>query len=254
MYPLGLRWHYLWSPLEAVRFISNFDKDMIMFAVIKTGGKQYKVFKNDILVVEKLSANTGDIVQFEKILMIGGETTEIGMPELQGAAVHATVLEQKKDKKVISFKKRRRKHSSKTTRGHRQNLTVLKVTEVMKSGADQGGTLIETGSRIVSVMPKPAKSTKSQQLKNNKGTAETSNEKQIIYTAKTTKKVDSNDKNKSEKVVAPKTMAKGSPKVKGNQSLQDNLPKKKGLSRVESQEKEVKKNKAKKNVSSKKTK
>ena len=227
---------------------------MIMFAVIKTGGKQYKVFKNDILVVEKLSANTGDTVQFEKILMVGGETTEIGTPELQGAAVHATVLEQKKDKKVISFKKRRRKHSSKTTRGHRQNLTVLKVTEVMKSGADKGGTLIETGSRIVSVMPKLAKNTKSGQVKNNKSTAEISDEKKIMYPAKATKKTDSKDQNKSKRVFAPKKGVKDSPKVKENQSAQDNRPEKKALSRAESQEKIVEKNKAKKNESSKTTK
>ena len=73
MYPFGLRWHYLWSPLEAVRFISNFDfdKDMIMFAVIKTGGKQYKGQKDTKLIVEKIDANVGDEILLNEVLIVG---------------------------------------------------------------------------------------------------------------------------------------------------------------------------------------
>ena len=113
-----------------------------MFAVLKTGGKQYKVSPNDVILVEKLSAQTGDVVQFDKIMMIGDDKVDIGAPNIEGAAVHAEVLEQAKRKKVISFVKRRRKHSSKRTRGHRQNITVLRVQKILTSGAKHTGEKI----------------------------------------------------------------------------------------------------------------
>ena len=113
-----------------------------MFAVLKTGGKQYKVSPNDVILVEKLSAQTGDVVQFDKIMMIGDDKVDIGAPNIEGAAVHAEVLEQAKSKKVISFVKRRRKHSSKRTRGHRQNITVLRVQKILTSGAKHTGEKI----------------------------------------------------------------------------------------------------------------
>ena len=85
-----------------------------MYAIIETGGKQYKVQKNDILVVEKLSARGGDKVQFNKVLLTGGKEVRVGDPLVQGAGVQATVIDQLKGKKVISFVKRRRKSSSKS--------------------------------------------------------------------------------------------------------------------------------------------
>jgi large subunit ribosomal protein L21 len=110
-----------------------------MFAVVKTGGKQYKVAKNDIFLVEKLVAEAGETVQFNEILMLGGDSVTIGVPRVEGAAVQAEVLEQTKGPKVISFKKRRRKHSSQRKRGHRQQLTRVRVTEILASGGDATG-------------------------------------------------------------------------------------------------------------------
>jgi len=108
-----------------------------MFAVVKTGGKQYKVQSGDILRVERLAANAGDKVQFNHILMLGGEKTVVGAPLVVGAAVQADVIDQIKSEKTIKFVKRRRKHSSKRTRGHRQHLTLVRVTEILASGAEK---------------------------------------------------------------------------------------------------------------------
>ena len=103
----------------------------------KTGGKQYKVQKNDILAVEKLFANGGDKVQFNTVLLTGGKEVRVGDPLVKGAGVQATVIDQIKDKKVISFVKRRRKSSSKSKKGHRQQITLLKITDILESGADK---------------------------------------------------------------------------------------------------------------------
>ena len=108
-----------------------------MYAIIETGGKQYKVHKNDILAVEKLSAKGGDKVQFNTVLLTGGEQVKVGDPLVKGAGVQATVIDQIKDKKVISFVKRRRKSSSKSKKGHRQQITLLKITDILESGADK---------------------------------------------------------------------------------------------------------------------
>ena len=117
-----------------------------MFAVLKTGGKQYKVQAGDILRVEKLAAIAGDKIQFNEILMLGGETVTVGVPLVAGAAVQAEVIEQIKGEKTIHFVKRRRKHSSQRTKGHRQHLTLLRVTEVLASGADKSGVMAATGT------------------------------------------------------------------------------------------------------------
>lgn len=105
-----------------------------MFAVIKTGGKQYKVAKDTILEIEKLDAEEGDTVNFEEVLMIGGDSPVIGTPMISGAAVSAEVISQKRGEKVIAYVKRRRKSSSQRRRGHRQYLTVVKITDIIASG------------------------------------------------------------------------------------------------------------------------
>lgn len=115
-----------------------------MFAILKTGGKQYRVQSGDVLRVEKLDANAGDKVQFNDILMVG---TTLGTPLVDGACVQAEVLDQIKADKVITFVKRRRKHSSQRTRGHRQQLTLLRVTDVLESGAGDTGVAEAIGSR-----------------------------------------------------------------------------------------------------------
>jgi len=117
-----------------------------MYAVLKTGGKQYKVQAGDILRVEKLAAIAGDKIQFNDILMVGGETLAVGVPFVAGAAVQAEVIEQIKGDKVIHFVKRRRKHSSQRTKGHRQHLTLLRVTEVLAAGADATGVMLAVGT------------------------------------------------------------------------------------------------------------
>ncbi|MDC3087284.1 50S ribosomal protein L21 [Paracoccaceae bacterium] len=108
-----------------------------MFAVIETGGKQYKVQKDDILAVEKLSAKGGDKIQFNAVLLTGGKEVKVGNPLIKDAGVQATVIDQIKDKKVVSFVKRRRKSSSKSKKGHRQQITLVKITEILETGADK---------------------------------------------------------------------------------------------------------------------
>ena len=108
-----------------------------MYAIIETGGKQYKVQKHDVLAVEKLSANGGDKVQFNSVLLTGGNEVKVGDPLIKGAGVQATVIEQIKDKKVISFVKRRRKSSSKSKKGHRQQITLVRITDILETGADK---------------------------------------------------------------------------------------------------------------------
>ncbi len=137
-----------------------------MFAVLKTGGKQYKVQSGDTLRVERIAADAGEKVQFNEILMLGGESLVIGAPLVAGAAVQAEVIDQIKGEKVINFVKRRRKHGSQRTRGHRQKLTLVRVTDILASGADATGVkaAIGTGSvsaaAIASSAPKAAKATK----------------------------------------------------------------------------------------------
>jgi large subunit ribosomal protein L21 len=127
------------------------EKERRMFAVLKTGGKQYKVQSGDLLRVEKLAADAGETVQFNEILMIGGATPVVGSPRVDGAAVQAEVIDQIKGPKTINFVKRRRKHSSQRTKGHRQQLTLLRVTEILSSGAAASGIKAAVGTGSVAL-------------------------------------------------------------------------------------------------------
>jgi large subunit ribosomal protein L21 len=118
-----------------------------MFAVLKTGGKQYRVQAGDVLRVEKLVADAGEKIQFNEILMVGAT---IGTPLVDGAAVQADVIDQIKGEKVIHFVKRRRKHGSKRTKGHRQQLTLLRVTDILEKGGDKSGVKAAIGAGSVS--------------------------------------------------------------------------------------------------------
>ncbi|KAB0671463.1 50S ribosomal protein L21 [Oryzomonas sagensis] len=100
-----------------------------MYAVIKTGGKQYKVSEGEFLKVEKLDGNIGDSIEFAEVLMVGGEKIAIGAPLVAGATVTAKIAAQGKDKKILVFKSKRRKDSRKL-RGHRQERTVLKIEKI----------------------------------------------------------------------------------------------------------------------------
>lgn len=105
-----------------------------MFAIVRTGGKQYKVEKGDIVVVEKLESSIGDLISFDKVLMVGDNTqTRVGSPLLEKAKVFVEVINQEKADKVIIFKKRRR-HTYRRKKGHRQNHTVVKVLEISLDG------------------------------------------------------------------------------------------------------------------------
>ena len=126
-----------------------------MFAVIKTGGKQYRVAANDLLKVEKVTGNAGDIVEFSEVLMVGeGEGAVVGAPTVAGALVTAHVVEQGRAAKVIAFKKRRRQNS-KRTRGHRQHLTTIRIAEILTGGAKSAGKAALLAS--VARAPKAAK-------------------------------------------------------------------------------------------------
>lgn len=106
-----------------------------MFAVIKTGGKQYTVAADDLLKIEKLEADAGSTVTFDEVLMVGnGADTTVGAPTVEGASVVAEVVEQGRGRKIIIFKKRRRQNSRRRN-GHRQTFTVVKVTDILTGGA-----------------------------------------------------------------------------------------------------------------------
>jgi large subunit ribosomal protein L21 len=110
-----------------------------MFAVIKTGGKQYRVAAEDVIKVEKVKGDPGEIIQFGEVLVVGGDNVTLGEPTIAGASVAAEVLEQGRGPKVIAFKKRRRKNSRRR-RGHRQEFTLIRVTEILTDGATPSKT------------------------------------------------------------------------------------------------------------------
>ena len=105
-----------------------------MFAVIKTGGRQYRVVPDDVLEIGKIEGQVGTIVQLGEVLVLGAETPVLGTPTVAGASVAAEVLQHKRGPKVIAFKKRRRKNS-RCKRGYRDELTVLRITEILADNA-----------------------------------------------------------------------------------------------------------------------
>ncbi len=105
-----------------------------MYAVIKTGGKQYRVVKDDVIVVERLAGAAGDEIELDQVLMLDdGKGPTLGTPLVDGARVAATVVDQSRSKKILVFKKKRRKNYRRTM-GHRQDLTVLRITDILAKG------------------------------------------------------------------------------------------------------------------------
>jgi large subunit ribosomal protein L21 len=104
-----------------------------MFAVIKTGGKQYRVAADDVIQIDKVKGEPGEIVQFGEVLVVGGDSVQLGNPSVSGASVAAEVIEQGRGPKIIAFKKRRRKNSRRK-RGHRQEFTMVRITEILTDG------------------------------------------------------------------------------------------------------------------------
>ena len=104
-----------------------------MFAVIKTGGKQYRVAAEDIIRVDRVNGQPGEIVEFGEVLVVGGDAPQLGTPTVAGATVAGEVLQHTRGDKVIAFKKRRRKNSRRK-RGYRDEITVIRVTEILTDG------------------------------------------------------------------------------------------------------------------------
>ena len=104
-----------------------------MFAVFKTGGKQYRVAAEDVIKVGKVRGEPGEIVEFGEVLVVGGDNLSLGAPTVAGATVAAEVIEQARGPKIIAFKKRRRKNSRRKI-GHRQEFTLLRITEILTDG------------------------------------------------------------------------------------------------------------------------
>ena len=105
-----------------------------MFAVIRTGGKQYRVAAEDVIRVDRVNGNLGEIVEFGEVLVLGGDTPQLGTPTVSGATVAGEVLQHTRGDKVIAFKKRRRKNSRRK-RGHRQEFTLIRISEILLDGA-----------------------------------------------------------------------------------------------------------------------
>src|SRR3984893_8934657 len=114
----------------SVRGRDRTRRNITMFAVIKTGGRQYRVVPDDVLEIGKIAGDVGTIVQLGAVLLVGGESPVLGAPTVAGATVAAEVLQHKRGPKVISFKKRRRKNSRRK-RGYRDEITVLRITEIL---------------------------------------------------------------------------------------------------------------------------
>jgi len=136
-----------WGPKGAKK-----TKETQMFAVMKTGGKQYRVQSGDVLRVEKLAADAGEMIQFNEVLMVG---STVGAPMIAGAGVQAEVIDQIKGPKTINFVKRRRKHSSKRTKGHRQKLTLVRIKDILEKGADKTGVKAAIGAGSVPYVATP---------------------------------------------------------------------------------------------------
>jgi large subunit ribosomal protein L21 len=123
-----------------------------MFAVIKTGGKQYRVAADQTLEVEKLAGAAGDTVTFSEVLMLGGDAPQVGSPLVAGASVAAQIVEQRRGPKVIAFKKRRRQNSRRKI-GHRQYLTLVRITDILADGKALAAKTAETPAAAAAPEP-----------------------------------------------------------------------------------------------------
>jgi large subunit ribosomal protein L21 len=110
-----------------------------MFAVIKTGGKQYRVAAEDVIRIDRVNGQPGEIVEFGEVLVVGGDTPQLGTPVVAGATVAGELLEHTRGDKVIAFKKRRRKNSRRK-RGYRHEFSVVRITEILTGGAKPSKT------------------------------------------------------------------------------------------------------------------
>ena len=121
-----------------------------MFAVIKAGGKQYRVAAEDVIRIDRVKSNPGEVISFGEVLVVGGDTPQIGAPTVSGATVAGEVLAHERGDKVIAFKKRRRKNSRRK-RGYRHEFSVVRITEILTGGAKPSKTVAPRPKRE----PKP---------------------------------------------------------------------------------------------------
>jgi len=124
-----------------------------MFAVIKTGGKQYRVAAEDVIRVDRVEGNPGDVVRFAEVLAVGGDQPEVGAPLVAGATVAGELLQHERGDKVIAFKKRRRKNSRRK-RGYRHEFSVVRITEILTGGKQPADKAPPRPKRAAK--PKPA--------------------------------------------------------------------------------------------------
>jgi large subunit ribosomal protein L21 len=128
-----------------------------MYAVVKTGGKQYRVSKDDTILVEKLEAQEGETITLSEVIMLGErDKITIGKPQVAGAAVEAKVVSQTRGPKIIIFRRKRRKNHRRT-QGHKQDLTLLKITDILTSAKALGAKKAEPATKIAPEEKKPAK-------------------------------------------------------------------------------------------------
>ncbi|AXK82657.1 50S ribosomal protein L21 [Pseudolabrys taiwanensis] len=118
-----------------------------MFAVIKTGGKQYRVAPEDVIRIDRVAAEPGQVVEFGEVLLVGGDTPTVGVPTVQGATVAGELLQHERGDKVIAFKKRRRKNSRRK-RGYRHDFSVVRITEILTDGAKPSQTPPPRAKRV----------------------------------------------------------------------------------------------------------
>ena len=178
-----------------------------MFAVFKTGGKQYRVAAEDVLKIDKVKGEPGEIVEFGEVLVVGGEAVTLGAPTVAGATVAAEVLDQSRGPKIIAFKKRRRKNSRRK-RGHRQEFTLLRITEILTDGKKPSKTAQPRPKRALA--PRPEES-----VSEGSPAAELTNEKPQKASAKKAQKPKSAGSAKAKKPVAK---GKGAP-AKGKKKI-----------------------------------
>ena len=164
-----------------------------MYAVVKTGGKQYRVTKDDVIIVEKLVAEPGSNLELDQVLALGGDgDTEIGTPLVEGARVSATVVNQTRGKKVLVYRKLRRKDFHRL-KGHRQDQTVLKITDILPKGRKASKT---------------AENKLENQTDTPKGQVETTDKSAVVPGEKAAKKTAKKAAKKSAKKVAKKSAKK----------------------------------------------
>ncbi len=174
-----------------------------MFAIIRTGGKQYRVAEGDTISVEKLAGDVGDVVSLGDVLMLGGDEPKAGGPTIDGASVAAEVLGQGRGEKIIVFKRKRRK-GYRRTKGHRQLLTELRITEILTDG--------KSPSKKAAPKPAPKKAEEAEDAKPTKKADEKKAKPEAKTKAKAAKKADkpakAKDKGNATKPKADKKPAK----------------------------------------------